>query len=198
MRAAAAAGALAPDLPPSSPAQAPCPSEPSCPRTPCWVQNWHSGERPEAWPTEPRSRGRWHRASGLTVPEPGGGCAQLSSSPNFKRQRIIFLSVASKVRWKIKLLKKKAASAARAGERGSSLLPCRSHGKAKETDPSRGGGDERHGDSQVHGVDLRGGERPRGTLKQQRGAEEREGERRPGRRPSLPPACTSQCEDSQK
>lgn len=128
----------------------------------------------------------------------GRGLCPTQQQPKFKRQRIIFLSVASKVRWKIKLLKKKAASAARAGERGSSLLLCRSHGKAKETDPSRGGGDERHGDSQVHGVDLRGGERPRGTLKQQRGAEEREGERRPGRRPSLPPACTSQCEDSQK
>lgn len=118
----------------------PRPSEPSCPRTPCWVQNWHSGERPEAWPTEPRSRGRWHRASGLTVPEPGGGCAQLSSSPNFKRQRIIFLSVASKVRWKIKMLKKKRPLPPGRG-RGAPLSSRAGHtGRPRKPIPHAGAG----------------------------------------------------------
>lgn len=162
MRAAAAAGALAPDLPPSSPAQAPCPSEPSCPRTPCWVQNWHSGERPEAWPTEPRSRGRWHRASGLTVPEPGGGCAQLSSSPNFKRQRIIFLSVASKVRWKIKLLKKKSGLCRQGGGEGllSPPVPVTREGQGNRS-LTRGRGRKARGQSGTRSRPKRRGEAQR-------------------------------------
>lgn len=38
-------------------------------------------------------------------------------------------------------------------ERGTRLASRADHVKAEETDPSRGGGDERHEDSQVHGVD---------------------------------------------